>query len=47
MNAQNGYTTTAQLGRYVAAIRFPNGTWSFVQLKGAVKDRAEVRKYIK
>ena len=46
INNETGFNFTTKVGRYVAAVRFPNDTWTFIELKGAKQNAKEVEKNI-
>lgn len=46
MNKELGFNITARLGRYISAVKFKNGVWTFIELKGARKQSKEVDQLI-
>ena len=46
MKKEGGFNVTTKLGRYIAAVKFKNGVWTFIELKGARKESKEVDQII-
>jgi len=46
MKKEGGFNVTSRLGRYIAAVKFKNDVWTFIELKGARKESKEVDKII-
>jgi hypothetical protein len=46
MKKEDGFNVTTKLGRYIGAVKFKNGVWTFIELKGARKQSKEVDQLI-